>query len=413
MSRHSPIPWAYKALLALCGAMLGYALLRGGGLASDAWLLPGLALLPVGALAVRDRLFSTLQKSWPLLALLACFVIQLLPWPAHSVAPWLTVLQLARVLGYLAVFLSLRETAAANPGSEWNLLAIPMALGCAEAIFGVAQHVIRGEDNYAVGTFTNHSHFAGVIELLLPLAITWAMSRRLLVAWLPAALLFAALLHSFSRMGLFASIVAISAMLLVRTRRPAVSAAAAIGLIALSFLVAPTGLRERFLRIASYQGFRDDAHLLRWGETLQLIAERPVFGSGAGTYEVAFAPYNRSTLPQYAHHADNDYLQLMAETGIVGTLTALALLVFALRRSVAAASWNLAALGCAGSIIAILTHSVFEFQMYVPANVLTLAWIAGVGCGIHPFWTASNTRAAGATARAKVLEQFVRLSDVR
>jgi len=327
-----------------------------------------------------------------LLALLACFAIQLLPWPAHSVAPWLTLVQLARVLCYLAVFLALRESAAANPGSEWTLLAIPLAFGCAEAIFGVAQHVIRGEDNYAVGTFTNHSLFAGLIELLLPLAITWAVSQRRLVACLPAALLFAALLHSFSRMGLFASIVAISAMVLARTRRPVLSGAAAIGLIALTFLVAPSGLHERFLRISSYKGFRNDAHLQRWRDTLRLIAERPLFGSGAGTYEIAFAPHNTSTLPQYADHADNDYLQLMAETGIIGTVATLMLLAFALRRSLMAASWNLAALGCAGSIFAILTHSVFEFQMYVPANVLTLAWICGVACGIRPFGCSSTVQ---------------------
>jgi len=177
-------------------------------------------------------------------------------------------------------------------------------------------------------------------------------------------------------------VVALSAMVLIRTRRPVISGAVAIGLMALTVVAAPSGLSQRFLRISSYEGFRQDAHLARWLDTLHLIAERPVFGSGAGTYQIAFAAHNTSTPPQYAHYADNDYLQWMAETGIVGTLATLTLLVFALRRSVEAASWNLAALGCAGSIIAILAHSVFEFQMYVPANVLTLAWIAGIGCGI-------------------------------
>jgi len=201
MTPYAPLPSAYKALLALCSAMLVLALVRGGGLTSDAWMLPGLAFPLVAVFAGRHRILFTLRRSWPVLALLACYAIQLLPWPVHSVAPWLTLIQTARVLGYLAVFLALRECAAANPGSEWNLLALPLALGCAEAIFGVARHVIRGEDNYAIGTFMNHSHFAGLIELLLPLAITWAVSRRSLVACLPAALLFAALLHSFSRMG--------------------------------------------------------------------------------------------------------------------------------------------------------------------------------------------------------------------
>jgi O-antigen ligase len=382
MKHDASLKRTYRLLLAPCSAMLGYALLRGGGLASDDWLLAGLGFLPLAALAGPHRVRSALQRSGPLFALLACLAIQLLPWPVHSVAPWLTLAQLVRVLAYMAIFLALRESAAANLGSEWSLLAIPLAFGCAEAIFGVAQHLIRGEDNYAVGTFADHSHFAGFMELLLPLAICWAVSRRRLVAWAPAALFFVALLHSFSRMGLFASILAIAAMVLFRTRRPVIAGAAAVGSIALALMFAPNGLWERFQRISTYEGFRNDAHLARWHDTLRLIATRPAFGSGAGTYEIAFASHNTSSPPQDAQHADNDYLQLMAETGIVGTLATLALLAFALRRCVEAGAWNLAALGCASSIIAMLAHSVFEFQMYVPANVLTLAWIAGVGCGL-------------------------------
>jgi O-antigen ligase len=383
MNRYTPLDSPYKPLLVPCVGMLGWALLRGGGLASDQWLLAGLGFLPLAAFADRHRIGAILQKSWPLLVLLACFAIQLLPWPVHSVAPWLSVVQLARVLGYLAVFLALRESAAASPGSEWNLLAIPLAFGCVEGIFGLSQHLIRGEDNYAVGTFADHSHFAGLIELVLPLAIAWAVSRRHLVACVPAVLLFAALLHSFSRMGLFASILATTAMVFFRTRRPLITSGAAVGLIAVTVLAAPSGLFERFRRICTYEGFRNDAHLARWNDTVRMIAARPVFGWGAGTYEIAFAPHNTSSAPRYAHHADNDYLQLMAETGIVGTLATLTLLTFALRRSVEAGARNLAALGCAGSIIAILAHSVFEFQMYIPANVLTLAWIAGVACGVR------------------------------
>jgi len=370
-------------LTALFAALLAYTLLRGTVSDSNDWLLPGAAVTAIAVFALRNAPISRFRRLWPLLVLPACIAIQLLPWPVHSVAVSLTVLQLARVVVYLVCFAAIREIAASHPESEWKLLAIPLTYGCLEAVFGIAQHAMRGEDNYAIGTFGEHSHFAGFMELLLPLSIVYALRYRQLLALAPPMILFAALLHSFSRAGLVASALAMLAMVLIRTRKFKMAAAAAAVLIVAGLLLAPSGLGERFQRISTYRGFRSDAHLARWQDTLKLIAARPLFGSGAGTYPVAFAPYNTSTEPRYAHHADNDYLQLLAEIGIAGTLATLALLAYALRRCVQNSRWNLAALGCAGSMIALLAHSVFEFQMYIPANVITLAWIAGVGCGVR------------------------------
>jgi O-antigen ligase len=286
------------------------------------------------------------------------------------------------VVIYLACFAAMREVATTHPGSEWALLAIPVAFGCVEAVYGIAQHAIRGEDNYAVGTFADHSHFAGFMELLLPLTLVYGLRYRHLLMLAPPLIVFAALLHSFSRAGLAASALAIVAMVAIHTRKFKMAGFATAIMLLAVLLLAPSGLGERFQRISSFDGFQHDAHLARWQDTLRLIAARPLFGSGAGTYPVAFAPYNTSTTARYAHHADNDYLQLLAEIGIAGTLATLALLAFALYCSVRASRWNLAALGCAGAMIALLAHSVFEFQLYIPANVLTLAWIAGVGSGV-------------------------------
>jgi hypothetical protein len=37
------------------------------------------------------------------------------------------------------------------------------------------------------------------------------------------------------------------------------------------------------------------------------------------------------------------------------------------------------AIACAGSFTAILLHSFVDFNLYVPANSLLFAWIAGIG----------------------------------
>jgi hypothetical protein len=39
---------------------------------------------------------------------------------------------------------------------------------------------------------------------------------------------------------------------------------------------------------------------------------------------------------------------------------------------------------CAGSLAAILLHSLADFNLYIPANAMLLAWIAGLTVGIRP-----------------------------
>src|SRR5260370_13773264 len=173
---------AEVALVALFAALLGYTLREGTGGDSNKWLWPGAVLAAIATLALATTAIADCRRFWPLLVLPVCIAIQLLPWPARSVAVSLTITQLLRVFVYLACFAAVREVVAARPGSEWSLLAIPLAYGCAEAVFGIAQHTIRGEDNYAVGTFAEHSHFAGFMELLLPLALVCALGYRRLVA---------------------------------------------------------------------------------------------------------------------------------------------------------------------------------------------------------------------------------------
>jgi len=377
-----------RTLAGLFAVLLGYTLLRRAGGDSNDWLIIGAIFTVVAIFALRESLVANFSQFWPLLLPPACIALQLLPSPAHTMASSLTLAQLARVIVYLVCFAVAREIASRRPAWAWGLFAIPLVFGCAEGIFGIAQHAIRGEDNYAVGTFPQHSHFAGFVDLLLPVSIVAAWRYRHPVALAVPMIFFAALLHSFSRAGLVASALAIVVMVLIRTRQFKMAGAAALVLVIAGLVLAPAGLGERFERISTYAGFHHDAQLTRWQDTLRLIEARPFLGSGAGTYPIAFAPYNTSS-DSLHDHADNDYLQLLAEIGISGTLATLALLVLALRRYVRAARWSLVALGAAGSMIALLAHSLFEFQMYIPANVLTLAWIAGVGWGVTmkpPSW---------------------------
>ena len=357
-------------------ALLVWALAGGGTADANGWMAAGavaaaIAVVPL-ALLVRGRV----RRLWPLALLPACIGLQLLPWPAPSIAPALTAMQLARATLCIFMFASLRQVTR-DTRWEWKLLSIPLVLAVSESIYGIAQHVRRGLDNYAVGTFAYHSHFAGFIEMLLPVSILLAIHARQPALFTFPMILFAALLHSFSRMGLAAFALAVLAMVTVRTRRPGLIAAAAAAVLVAGVLMAPTGLAERFERISTYRGFRHDAQLARWQSTLPLIAAHPLLGTGAGTWGIAAAEHDGDD-----DHADNDYLQLVEELGFAGALAIFVPLGIVLWRCLEEGRRNLAALACAGSIVALAAHSVFEFQMYIPANLLTLCWIAGTGCGV-------------------------------
>ena len=87
----------------------------------------------------------------------------------------------------------------------------------------------------------------------------------------------------------------------------------------------------------------------------------------------------------YAH---NDYLQLLAELGLIGfaLLTALAvgIVIKTLRVAVnrERGDHRYIALACLGSFSAIALHSITDFNLYIQANAMELAWVGGLAAGL-------------------------------
>ena len=58
-------------------------------------------------------------------------------------------------------------------------------------------------------------------------------------------------------------------------------------------------------------------------DTWRLFLDHPVIGTGLGTFEMVFPPYDSVYDGKIVNHAHNDYLELLAETGVVGGLCCL------------------------------------------------------------------------------------------
>lgn len=203
------------------------------------------------------------------------------------------------------------------------------------------------------------------------------------------------IVHSLSMMGFVAALtsllvsgVGILAWGLSASRRAetpflrGAGALACLVLVLCGFLfLAPSDLIERFGRLSVADPGGQTERMQLWKETLPVIGAYPVFGCG---YESGFMRYKKSWPLVTDDFAHNDYLQYLAELGLVGFVIAGTLLAGVLIGAIGAGkrhsspSGRALAVACLAAMAAILLHSVVDFNLYIPANSLCFAWICGV-----------------------------------
>jgi O-antigen ligase len=318
-------------------------------------------------------------------------------WASISVTPAETIYHCLWIVACIIVFLVIYDLSWSFRGQPWLVAAPLITIATLEAILGMAQ-VARHSDLSATGTYSITNHYAGLLEMILPLAGAYPaailnnrssqrlrMRRSLLaiVSFVAAASIGTGIIDSMSRMGLVASIGALllgavlaPGLLGSGPKRWVLSAGIGTAVVLAFALLMPSRLISRFADLAG----NDENRIAVWRETLVLIKAYPLFGCGLGGYESAFVQFQHSAPLVNQDYAHNDYLQYLAELGIVGFVLALApaiMIVKALIRSLlqpnSDARWL--SLGCASSVFGIILHSLADFNLYVPANMLVLAWI--------------------------------------
>jgi O-antigen ligase len=249
---------------------------------------------------------------------------------------------------------------------------------------------------WTFGPYVNHNHYAGLMEMLIPLAVAGALPalrRRAPAVVVGAAVLIpvASLLLAGSRGG-FLSLLAeilLAAVLVLgwgpRHARRATALAGGAALLAaalLFFWMAPRHVAERLATLADHTPPSEAEREHRWfaaRDALRILVDHPALGAGLGSFETVFPRYQSFPSDFRWDYAHNDYAQALAETGAAGGATILAALgmFFWLafgnlrERLRQPAGWIpfAAALGCCG----LLVHSSVDFNLHIPANA---AWFA-------------------------------------
>jgi O-antigen ligase len=225
-----------------------------------------------------------------------------------------------------------------------------------------------------------------------------------------AAVMLAGGLGSLSRTGFMAPLFGVLVMGIVAWRgsgwRQAGLVAGLAAVLAGCFVFLPADqLIARFAEMPPAAAERTEL----WKESLALVREYPVFGCGLGGYESAFLKH-KVAVPMVADdHAHNDYLQFLIELGAVGFGIGAALMVMVGRRMWRAAAreeeagGRYLAIGCIGALAAIGLHSVVDFNLYIPANAMLLAWICGVGASLPAGGRTEVMRRAGLSVTIDVV----------
>lgn len=316
------------------------------------------------------------------------------------------VLKLALCLLIFFLTVQLYYTA---PAGAWDRLGLSILLYASlVGLFAILQffsgpgllYWIAPSPNANFGPYVNRDHFAGLFEMLIPIAGTYYISAgrrsRFSLLWAFALLIaVASLLFSGSRGGLLGLVSELFLFLAISVfpvrKRPRIGLAwgtvgLALAALVFSLLLAPSELPARLASVvrfmdASVSGDRPKVT----HDTLRIFRDHLAIGTGLGTFEAVYPQYQSFVTPKSWTYAHNDYAQFLAETGLVGGLLALCGLLiflyegfwvgFRLGYSETPAWIQLGAfLGCCG----LLVHSFVDFNLHIPANAAWFSACAGL-----------------------------------
>jgi len=320
-----------------------------------------------------------------------------------SVYSYLTKIELLRWSAYaLLFFLAVQSFQTKEHVKQfiWFLL----SLGFVVSLFGLVQYfTFNGKLYWCVslppgvspfGPFVNPNHFAGFVELTAPLglAMLFFPSRRR--EEVPLLLLFTippigAVFLSASRAGIIVVVLQFALLAFFfqvhRMRGKQLVRATAIGLLAGGMILwlGVTKALERF-ELLAHQGVNRELRVAMDKDTWRIFQDHPLMGTGFGTLIAVYPRYESFYNGTTVDHAHNDFLELLADTGLVGGVCGALFIGLLFRRGLA--NFQVAAGGSARALVAgplvgcagMLLHSFVDFNLHIPSNALIFLLLASL-----------------------------------
>lgn len=278
-----------------------------------------------------------------------------------------------------------------------KLAVILSVYGCAIACFSLLQGIAPNGKLYWLreprmggwiyGPYVNHNHYAGLMEMLVPIPLVMSLTRMAhkkerLAAAAAAAIMAGTIFLSGSRGGMLALLVEliVLAVIVVRQQKGprlamAIGAFLAI-MIALSIWLGGAELARRIFSIST-EARSEISGGVRWNidrDGFKMFLQRPVTGWGLGTFPVVYPQFRSFYTNFFVNQAHDDYMQLLVETGLLGFGIMVWFVIVLYRHAwEKIGNWTsdvsgAVALACLLGVTGILVHSTVDFNLQIPAN---------------------------------------------
>jgi len=262
------------------------------------------------------------------------------------------------------------------------------------------------------GPYVNRNHFAGLAGMTFPLVLAMFLYNKPRINYsglrtrlaeffshnsansyfllgVGLVLLGLAVFLSLSRGGIISLCLATSIFGMLLVLRGTDRGRGLLVLTLFSFVLLSVGwfgwdpIFERFNRIRNPAGEIDVARIPRWRDSLLIIDDYPMTGTGFGSYTDIYKGYRNERTGNVVTHAHNDYIELAVEGGIIAVGLAAWFLVsilstyrrFLKRRDPYCVYLYLGGLT---GLVAILIHSITDFNLHIGANGLYFYFICAL-----------------------------------
>jgi len=418
-SRRPPAGSTFAIAQVLLVLTLLAAPLPFGSVQPWAWAcLSALALVVLLLWAIGSAQAGVLRIIWsPLLVPLGLFlclgVIQFL---GHLTADRFSTRESLLKLGTgIAAFFVSGQLAADDDVKPWRRFGLAVTIYCfLISLFAILQFFssrmlmywsVKMPWDLYFGPYINHNHYAGMMEMAIPLAAGYVLSRpgdhslrgRPALAGFAVLVPIASVLLSGSRGGMLSILVETLILGAVVLRRAPIRRARGLAIwgiagISLSlwlFLWMDPGQVSKRLAVLfePSQQREDESFTGRkavYLDSLRLLRDHPWVGTGLGSFGVAYSRYQTLAVDVVIDHAHGDYVEALAETGIVGgaiIAAAIAIFIYLAFRNLGPRlrqepGWM--RFGAALGVCGLLIHSLTDFNLHIPANAIWFAVSAGV-----------------------------------
>jgi hypothetical protein len=375
------------------GALLLYSLATFGAVQPHSWLLVSIGV--AAALVAYLVKAAILQDRWYYSAFVVfCLAVLATSATRSGFFPALV----AGLLAWIATAESRKHLV--------RFLRVLVVVGVAEALLGLTQYFISpgwifGYVNTAYrvsGTLINHNHFAGLLEMLIPVAVCFAYIgtmrfgdlARSYVYLLAGAVMGVALFFSGSRMGIisfFATVFFLGIVLRLQRSRRSFATGFTLTLLGLvisaALWIGVDVVLQHYSELFGEEAISREGRVLVFRDAIRMIAANPL-GVGIGNFQDRFREYQTYRPDLIFDHTHNDYLETAAEWGIPAAVLFWTFIGLVFIRSVRlfvsmhSPEQSGILLACIGAMFSILIHSLADFNLQIPSNAMLFFSFAGI-----------------------------------